>query len=169
MKPDYFKSQLQAVLTTYYEDIKGVQDGSGCHKTRIVKRRFEDQEDDAGNEGADAADAGAGAGAVDAGAGVVDASAQLSAGAAGGGGGGRRLQLLYRLQALSGRRGHGLLRRRLLRLMLIKLLYLNLNGRNTRQQPVPAYRPASRANQKAAAKRMIYQCTYPVQQCLYIS
>ena len=88
MKPDYFKSQLQAVLTTYYEDIKGGQDYSGCHKTRIVKRRFEDQEDDAGNEGADAADAGAGAGAVDAGAGVADASAQLSAGAAGAGGGG---------------------------------------------------------------------------------
>ena len=88
MKPDSFKSQLQAVLTTYYEDIKGVQGGSGCHKTRIVKRQFEDQEDDAGNEGADAADAGAGAGAVDACAGVADASAQLSAGAAGGGGGG---------------------------------------------------------------------------------
>ena len=82
---------------------------------------------------------------------------------------GRLLQLLHRPPALSGRRGHGLLRRRLLRLMLIKLLYLNLNGRDTRQQPVPAYRPASRANQKAAAKRMIYQCTYPVQQCLYIS
>ncbi len=40
MKPDSFKSQLQAVLTTYYEDIKVVQGGSGCHKTRIVKRRF---------------------------------------------------------------------------------------------------------------------------------
>ena len=56
-----------------------------------------------------------------------------------------------------------------IRLMPIKLVCLNLNRRETRQQPVPAYRPASRANQKAAAKRMIYQCTYPVQQCLYIS
>ncbi len=55
MKPDSFKSQSKAVPTTYYEDIKGVQGGSGCHKTRIVKRRFEDQEDDAGNKGADAA------------------------------------------------------------------------------------------------------------------
>ena len=82
MKPDSFKSQLQAVLTTYYDDIKGVQGGSGCHKTRIVKRRFEDQEDDAGNEGADAADAGAGASSVDAGAGVADASAG-AAGASG--------------------------------------------------------------------------------------
>ncbi len=27
---------------------------SDCHKTRIVKHRFEDQEDDAGYEGADA-------------------------------------------------------------------------------------------------------------------
>ena len=88
MKSDSFKLQLQAVLTTYYEEIKGVQGNSGCHKTRIVKRRFEDQENDAGNEGADAADAGAGATAVDAGAGVADASAQLSAGAAGAGGGG---------------------------------------------------------------------------------
>jgi hypothetical protein len=45
MNPDSFKSQLQAVLTTYYEDIKGIQGGSGCHKTMTVKRRFKDQED----------------------------------------------------------------------------------------------------------------------------
>ena len=38
MKPDSFKLQLQAVLTTYYEDTKGVSGTSGCHKTRIVKR-----------------------------------------------------------------------------------------------------------------------------------
>ncbi len=37
MKPDSLKLQLQAVLTTYYEDIKRVQGASGCHKTRIVK------------------------------------------------------------------------------------------------------------------------------------
>ena len=29
MKPDSFKSQLHAVLTTYYEDTKGVQSASG--------------------------------------------------------------------------------------------------------------------------------------------
>ena len=29
MKPDSFKLQLQAVLTTYYEDINGVQGTSG--------------------------------------------------------------------------------------------------------------------------------------------
>ena len=38
--------------------------------------------------------------------------------------------------------------------MPIKLVCLNLNRRETRQQPVPAYRPASRANKKAAAKRI---------------
>jgi hypothetical protein len=30
MKPDSFKLQLQAVLTAFYEDIKGVQGASGC-------------------------------------------------------------------------------------------------------------------------------------------
>ncbi len=40
MKPDSFKLQLQAVLTTYYEDIKGAQGANGCHKTRIVKCQF---------------------------------------------------------------------------------------------------------------------------------
>ena len=38
MKPDSFKSQLQATLTTYYEDIKGVLGARGCPKTKIVKR-----------------------------------------------------------------------------------------------------------------------------------
>jgi hypothetical protein len=61
-EPDFFKLQLQAVLTTYYKDIKGVQGASGCHKTRIVKRRFKAQEGDTSNKGADAADAAAGAG-----------------------------------------------------------------------------------------------------------
>ncbi len=37
MRPDSFKLKFQAVLTTYYEDIKGVQGASCCHKTRIVK------------------------------------------------------------------------------------------------------------------------------------
>ena len=36
MKPDSFKSQLQAVLTTFYEDIKGVQSASGCSKTALA-------------------------------------------------------------------------------------------------------------------------------------
>jgi hypothetical protein len=44
MKPDSFKLQLQAVLTTYYKDIKGIQGASGCYKTRIIKRQFKDQE-----------------------------------------------------------------------------------------------------------------------------
>ena len=50
--------------------------------------------------------------------------------------------------------------------MPIKLVCLNLNRCDTRQQPVPANRPASRANQKAAAER-IYQCTYTVERCMY--
>jgi hypothetical protein len=70
--------QLQALLTTFYEDIKGVQGASGCHKTRIVKRQFEDQEDDAGNEGADAADAAASVGGADAGASDADDGASAA-------------------------------------------------------------------------------------------
>ncbi len=52
MKPDSFKSQLHAVPAAYYEDIKGIQGARGCPKTKIVKRRFEDVDEDAGNEGA---------------------------------------------------------------------------------------------------------------------
>ncbi len=143
MKPDSFKLQLQAVLTTYYEDIMGVQGASGCHKTRIIKCQFEDQEDDTCNEGADTADATA-----------VQAQrfsqAQRQSRRCGrllrrGG-----LQLLHLPPALSGRQGHWVLGRRLLRLMLIKVVCLNLNRCDTWQQPDPAYRPASWANKKAA-------------------
>jgi hypothetical protein len=114
MKPDSFKSQLQAVLTTYYEDIKGVQGGSCCHKTRIVKRQFENQEDDAGNEGAESqrtqrTQAQAPARWTQVPAWRTPAPARRAPPAAG-----RRLQLLHLPPALSGRRGHGLLRRRLL-------------------------------------------------------
>jgi hypothetical protein len=45
MNPDSFTSQLQTTLTAYYEDIKGVQGASGCPKPKVVKRKFEDQED----------------------------------------------------------------------------------------------------------------------------
>ena len=45
MKPDSFTLQLQTVLTAYYEDIEGVQGASGCPKSKVVKRKFEDQED----------------------------------------------------------------------------------------------------------------------------
>jgi hypothetical protein len=116
MRPDSFKLQLQAVLTTYYGDIKGVQGASGCHKTRSVKRQFKDQEDDTCNEGVDAADAAAGAGAAVL-PGATPAQGLLAPAAAG-----RRLQLLHLPPALSGRRGHWVLRARLLRLMLIKLV-----------------------------------------------
>jgi hypothetical protein len=135
MKPDSFKLHLQAVLTTYYEAIKGVQGASGCHKTRRVKCRFEDQEDDTGNEGADAADAAA-------------VPEQRSSQAQ------RQRRRCGRRQrrggacsscTCTGRQGHGVLRRRLLRLMLIELVCLNLNRCDTWQQPDPAYRPASRA------------------------
>jgi hypothetical protein len=66
---------LQAALTPYYEDTKVVQGASGCHKTRMVKCQFKDQEDDACNEGADAADAAAAADAADASASAADAGA----------------------------------------------------------------------------------------------
>jgi hypothetical protein len=44
MKPDAFRSQLQTVLTAYYEDIKKVASASGSAKTKVVKRQFEDQD-----------------------------------------------------------------------------------------------------------------------------
>jgi hypothetical protein len=153
MKPDSFKLQLQAVLTTYYKDIKGVQGASSCHKTRIVKPLFEDQEDDTGNEGADAADSVPSASAAVL-PGATLALALLALAAAG-----RSLQLLHLPPALSGRRGHRVLRGRLLRLMPIKLVCLNLNRRDTWQQSDPAYRPASRANKKAGPKGYISVCT----------
>ena len=56
MKPDAFRSQLQTVLTTYFEEIKGVMSASGCPKSKVVKRKFEDQDD--ADADADAAAAG---------------------------------------------------------------------------------------------------------------
>jgi hypothetical protein len=109
--------QLQAVLNIYFEDIKGFWGASGCHKTRIVRRRLEDQEDDAGNKGADAVDAGARAGAADASAGAADASA----GAAGAACGGEAPVALTQAPSPVWKVGAGVLRRRLLRLMPIKL------------------------------------------------
>jgi hypothetical protein len=43
MIPDLFTSQLQAVLTAFYEDIMGVQGASGRPKTNIAKSKVEDQ------------------------------------------------------------------------------------------------------------------------------
>jgi hypothetical protein len=45
MKPDAFTLQLQTVLTAYYEDIKRGVSASGCTKSKVVKRKFEDQDD----------------------------------------------------------------------------------------------------------------------------
>ena len=62
MKPDSFRSQFQAVLITYYEDIKEVKGASGCTKAKGVKRRFQDVDeagDDAAAAAAPAADASA--------------------------------------------------------------------------------------------------------------
>ena len=55
MKPDSFKLQLQAVLTAFYEDIKGVQGASGCPKIKVIKRRFTDQDEVEDDDGAAAA------------------------------------------------------------------------------------------------------------------
>ena len=49
MQPDSFRSQFQAVLTTYYEDIKEVQGASCCTKAKSMKRRFQDV-DEAGDD-----------------------------------------------------------------------------------------------------------------------
>ena len=45
MKPDAFTLQLQTVLIAYYEDIKRGVSASGCTKSKVVKRKFEDQDD----------------------------------------------------------------------------------------------------------------------------
>ncbi len=44
MKPDALRLQLQIVLITYYEDIKGVVSASSCTKPKVVKRKFVDQD-----------------------------------------------------------------------------------------------------------------------------
>ena len=61
MKPDAFTSQLQTVLTAYDEDIKGVVSASGCTKSKVVKRKFKDQDDTGLAPDASAADASAAA------------------------------------------------------------------------------------------------------------
>ncbi len=45
MTPDASKSQLQAAQTTYFVDIMGAHCASDCPKPKIVKRRFENQDD----------------------------------------------------------------------------------------------------------------------------
>ncbi len=45
MSPDSLRYQVQTVLTTNFEDIKGIQGASCCPKTKVVKRKLEDQED----------------------------------------------------------------------------------------------------------------------------
>ena len=55
MKPDAFRLQLQTVLTAYYEDIKGIVSASGCTKSKVVKRKFEDEDNNADADTADAA------------------------------------------------------------------------------------------------------------------
>jgi hypothetical protein len=66
MKPDSFRSQFQAVLTTYYEDIKQVQGASGCTKAKSMKRRFQDANEDGDDASATAAQAAAAAPAAEA-------------------------------------------------------------------------------------------------------
>ena len=83
MKPDSFRSQFQAVLITYYEDIKEVKGASGCTKAKGVKRRFQDVDeagDDAAAAAAPAADAGAAsAPAAEAAAGATAEAAEAAA------------------------------------------------------------------------------------------
>jgi hypothetical protein len=73
-------------------------------------------------------------GAVDAGAGAADAKAD----AAGAAGGGKAPAVPALAPSTVGKAGAGVLSGRLLRLMPIKLVCLNLNRRDTWQQPDPA-------------------------------
>ena len=75
MKPDSFRSQFQAVLTTYYEDIKQVQGASGCTKAKSMKRRFQDANEDGDDASATAAPAAAAAPAAEAVAAAVEDAA----------------------------------------------------------------------------------------------
>ena len=86
MKPDSFKWQLQAVLITYYLDIKGILGASGCSKPKVVKRKFEDQADNAGNEDAAADHADVAAASQHAASSPPQASAAAAPSAEGGGG-----------------------------------------------------------------------------------
>ncbi len=130
-------------------------DASDCHKTRIVKHQFEDQEDDAGYEGSDAW--------------AADAAFRRRRGGRRSQHSGRRGRrgwrlpwppavgrCLHRPPALSGKPGHWVLRSRLLRLMQIELVCLNLNRSDTWQQPDPAYlaaaRPCLQASQQGNLK-----------------
>ena len=81
MKPDSFWSQFQAVLTTYYEDIKEVQGASGCTKAKSMKRRFQDANEDGDDAAATAAPAAAAAPADAAAASAPAAEAGAGAGA----------------------------------------------------------------------------------------
>ena len=74
MKPESFRLQLQNVLTAYYEDIKGVASASGCPKAKVIKRKFEDQDDSVLAPAGGAADAAVAADAAD-----TDAAADAAA------------------------------------------------------------------------------------------
>jgi len=122
---------------------------------KIIKCKFKDQEETRATPDEDAAaDAAANAatptippqGSAAAAAGRVEPPAALitassPAPSPGGTGKGKRV-------AWGGRKNA-----RSLRLMPIKLVCLNLNRCDTRQQPAPACRPAGPANQNAAAKK----------------
>ena len=82
MKPDSFKLQLQAVLTAFYEDIKGFQCASGCPKIKVIKRRFADQDEVEDVDGAAAAYSSKEPDAVAAAAAAVAAAAAPAAAAA---------------------------------------------------------------------------------------
>jgi hypothetical protein len=80
MKPDALRLQLQTVLITYYEDIKGVVSASGCTKPKVVKRKFVDQ--DAADAATDiAADADAAAANANANANATTPATPLDGGA----------------------------------------------------------------------------------------
>jgi hypothetical protein len=133
MKPDSLRLQLQTVLITYYEDIKGVVSASCCTKPKVVKGKF------------------------------VTKMPQTPPPPS------PPTPMPTLMPPPPPPRRTGAHRRctRTRRGGASTCPHagasLNLIQHDTRQQPVPAYRPANLANQKAAS------CTYLVQQCLYIS
>ncbi len=124
MKPDALRLQLQTVLITYYEDIKGVVRASRCTKPKVVKRKFVDQ-DAANAAAAIAADADTDAANANA-----NANAATPATPPDGGAQARHQHLsgrsLHRPPALGARAGAGFQKRcwQGLRLMPIKLACL---------------------------------------------
>jgi hypothetical protein len=165
MKPDALRLQLQTVLITYYEDIKGVVSASGCTSPRSSSASKWTKMLPTPPPPSQPMPTP-----------PTPTPTQMPPPPPPRRTGARRRGTSTCPQLWGQERGRqraGFQKRcwQGLRLIPIKLVCLNLIRHDTGQQPVPAYRPANQANKKAAASctYQVQQCTYPVQQCLYIS